>query len=269
MHGLGNDFVVMDASRKPFGLDRAQIAALADRRRGVGFDQLLVIEPSRREGADFRYRIYNADGSEAEHCGNGARCFARYVHEAGLSGRDPLVLETGNGLISVAALADGHYRVDMGVPELEPARIPFVAEARAGRYTLEVDGREVDIGAVSVGNPHAVLQVADVEAAPVATLGPAIERHPRFPNRVNVGFCRVVDSTRIDLRVWERGVGETAACGTGACAAVVSLRVLQLVGERVTVRLRGGDLLIEWPGEGRPLAMSGPTARVFDASMDL
>ncbi len=269
MHGLGNDFIVVDATRGPFALDAERIRSLADRHEGIGFDQLLVIEPARGGAADFRYRIFNADGNEAEHCGNGARCLARFVHEQGLSAREPLVFETGEGRIGVRALAGGDYQVDMGVPELEPARIPFVADARAARYTLTLGAETLEISAVSMGNPHAVLHVADLERAPVHALGPRIERHARFPHGANVGFCRVLDRATLALRVWERGVGETRACGTGACAAVVSARLLDRVDDVVTVRLNGGQLRIEWPGEDQHLLMSGPAARVFDGSMEI
>jgi len=269
MHGLGNDFVVVDASRRSFTLSAAQISALADRRTGVGFDQLLVVEPAGDSGAHLRYRIFNADGGEVEHCGNGARCFARFVQERGIVSEQPLVLETQNGLISVEALADFNYRVDMGVPELEPARIPLLAARRSVTYTLPLAAAEYQFAAVSMGNPHAVLRVDDVDTAPVTTLGPRIETHELFPQRANVGFMQLRSRDEMRVRVWERGVGETRACGTGACAAVVAARLQNLVDTRVQVHLTGGALQIHWPGEGQPLTMSGPTQRVFDGSVEI
>lgn len=269
MHGLGNDFVVVDASRRAFTLSAQQISALADRRTGVGFDQLLVVEPASNRTAHLRYRIFNADGGEVEHCGNGARCFARFVQERGIASQQPLVLETRNGLISVEALENHNYRVDMGVPELEPARIPLLVSARSTTYTLTIDDGEHEFAAVSMGNPHAVLRVADVDTAPVATLGPRIENHALFPERVNVGFMQVRARGEQRVRVWERGVGETRACGTGACAAVVAARLQNLVDAYVQVQLNGGLLQIHWPGEGQRLTMSGPTDRVFDGSIEI
>ena len=269
MHGLGNDFVVVDASRDAFTLTAEQISDLADRRTGVGFDQLLVVEPTRNQNAHLRYRIFNADGGEVEHCGNGARCFARFVQERGIVGHQPLVLETQNGLISVEELEDHNYRVDMGVPELEPARIPLAARRRAVTYTLTIDEDEYEFAAVSMGNPHAVLHVNDVDTAPVTTLGPRIETHAVFPQRANVGFMQLCARDELHVRVWERGVGETRACGTGACAAVVAARLQDLVDAQVQVRLSGGTLQIHWPGEGQPLTMSGPTQRVFDGSIEV
>ena len=204
-----------------------------------------------------------------EHCGNGARCFARFVQERGIVGHQPLVLETQNGLISVEELEDHNYRVDMGVPELEPARIPLAARRRAVTYTLTIDEDEYEFAAVSMGNPHAVLHVNDVDTAPVTTLGPRIETHAVFPQRANVGFMQLCARDELHVRVWERGVGETRACGTGACAAVVAARLQDLVDAQVQVRLSGGTLQIHWPGEGQPLTMSGPTQRVFDGSIEV
>lgn len=269
MHGLGNDFVVIDASGGALELDPDRIRALADRRQGIGFDQMLVVAPAQGAQADFRYRIYNADGDEVEHCGNGARCFARFVRERGLAAGDTVRLETSNGLISVRHLSDDRYRVDMGEPRLEPDEIPFEAPRRELAYLLDIDGETHPLAAVSMGNPHAVLTVDDVESAPVATLGPAIEIHPRFPQRVNVGFMQVADRGRLAVRVWERGVGETRACGTGACAAVVAARLQQLVDAEVRVQLTGGELEIAWPGEGHALSMTGPANWVFDGTIDL
>ncbi|MDH3713422.1 MAG: diaminopimelate epimerase [Gammaproteobacteria bacterium] len=269
MHGLGNDFVVVDASRRAFALSAAQISALADRRTGVGFDQLLVVEPASSKAAHLRYRIFNADGGEVEHCGNGARCFARFVRERGIASHQPLVVETQNGLISVEALEDHNYRVDMGVPELEPVRIPLLVSGRCATYSLTIDADDYQFAAVSMGNPHAVLCVENVDTAPVTTLGPRIETHGLFPERVNVGFMQLCARGELRVRVWERGVGETRACGTGACAAVVAARLQDLVDADVQVQLTGGTLLIHWPGEGQRLTMSGPTARVFDGSIEI
>ena len=269
MHGLGNDFVVIDAIRQHVELPPGAIRHIADRRRGIGCDQVLLVERPQSPDADFRYRIFNADGGEVEQCGNGARCFARFVRDEGLTTKDRIPVETLAGLIELEVLADGQVRVDMGEPVFEPQRIPFQAEARAPSYTLEVNGESLDIGAVSMGNPHAVLQVEDVDAAPVARLGPAIEHHPRFPQRANVGFMQILDRDHIRLRVFERGVGETEACGTGACAAVAVGRLQGLLDGEVQVSLPGGDLVISWAGEGAPLYMTGPAERVFEGSIEL
>lgn len=269
MHGLGNDFVLFDALEHPIALSPEQIRHIADRHHGVGCDQVLLIEPSRMPGADVHYRIFNGDGIEVGQCGNGVRCVARYLkHRHGL-GKTELVVETHGGRMRVYHEADGNVRVDMGVPQLEPVEIPFVAAARAVSYPIEVDGHAFAIGVCSVGNPHAVLEVPDVDRAPVAELGPLIERHPRFPERVNAGFMQVVDANHVRLRVYERGAGETLACGTGACAAVVVGRVAGRLDESVDVRLPGGSLSISWEGEGHPVWMSGPAVTVFEGRMTL
>ncbi|HSP00821.1 MAG TPA: diaminopimelate epimerase, partial [Thioalkalivibrio sp.] len=222
MHGLGNDFVVIDAINQPVTLSPDQVRLLAHRRFGVGCDQVLMVErPSDPTAADFRYRIFNADGNEVEQCGNGARCFAVFVRERGLTTKDHIPVETASGIIQLQVQPDGQVTVDMGPPRLKPWQIPFEAETPMTSYPLEVDGETHEIGAVSMGNPHAVLRVADVHSAPVATLGPALESHPHFPQRVNVGFMAIKSRNEIDLRVYERGAGETLACGSGACAAVV------------------------------------------------
>ncbi|RMG29330.1 MAG: diaminopimelate epimerase [Gammaproteobacteria bacterium] len=264
MHGLGNDFMVVDAVRQQVRFTPEQVRRLADRHFGVGFDQLLLVEPPTSERALFRYRIFNADGSEVEQCGNGARCFARFVHEQGLTDATRIPVETAAGLIRLELREDGRVSVDMGVPELEPARIPFQARQRAAAYRIEVAGERLEIGAVSMGNPHAVLRVPDVAVAPVATLGPRLEHHPRFPRRTNVGFMEVVDRTHIRLRVWERGAGETLACGSGACAAVVVGRVQGLLDSEVVVYLPGGALEVAWPGEGMPVTLTGPAETVYE-----
>ena len=269
MHGLGNDFVVIDLVTQRFRLQPAHIKYIADRHFGVGCDQLLVVETPQTPDADFRYRIYNADGGEVEQCGNGARCFALFVKDKKLSGKNHLIVETNSGLIGLRIERDQRVRVDMGPARLEPAALPFIAEARTDSYMLDVDGMSYEIGAVSMGNPHAVLRVDDVDTAPVNTLGPLIERHERFPNRVNAGFMQVIDRKTVRLRVFERGVGETRACGTGACAAVVYGRTRGWLDRRVTVQLPGGELLIEWEGDEQPVQMIGPAKKVFEGRIFL
>jgi len=267
MEGLGNDFVVVDATRSPFTLSAAAIRRVADRRFGVGCDQVLVVEPARGMngiGADFRYRIFNSDGGEVEQCGNGARCFVIFVRERGLTTKREIRVETAGGLIVPKLEDDGEVTVDMGVPRFAPADVPFIGGTGAIAEPLDVDGDVVEISALSMGNPHAVQRVDDVERAPVATQGPRIERHPRFPERVNAGFMQVVDRATIRLRVYERGAGETLACGTGACAAVVAGRRLGLLDERVRVITRGGELSIAWTGDGAPVMMKGPAHTVFE-----
>ncbi len=269
MHGLGNDFVLIDAWAGQPIPDAARVRRIADRHFGVGCDQLLVIDRPDVPGADIRYRIFNADGSTAGQCGNGIRCVARYLHDRGRLAGERLVAATGERMLEAWLDADGAVRVNMGEPELEPDRIPLLAKARSTVYEMEVAGERLAVGAVSMGNPHAVLVVPDVDVAPVATLGAALEQHPAFPERVNAGFMQVVDRGRIRLRVFERGAGETLACGTGACAAVVSGRVRGLLDARVTVRLRGGELRIDWAGEGETVWMTGPADYVFEGSIDL
>jgi len=269
MHGAGNDFIVVDATRAPLWLDNNIIRGLSDRHRGIGFDQMLVIEPPRSKGTDFYYRIFNADGGEVGQCGNGARCFVRYVHEKGLSEKTEIRVETRSGIIEPRLEKDGRVSVNMGVPIFEPARIPFIAQMRASTYPLEVAGRELEISALSMGNPHAVQVVADIEAAPVASEGPLIERHPRFPDRVNAGYLQIVDRGHIKLRVFERGAGETLSCGTGACAAVVAGIERKLLDSPVTVDTRGGVLEIGWEGEARPVFMTGPALSVFEGEIEV
>ncbi len=264
MHGLGNDFVVFDAIGQSVNLSPEQIRCIANRRFGVGCDQVLLVEAPRSTDTDFYYRIFNADGSEVEQCGNGARCFARFVRDHGLSDKDVLEVGTKAGLIRLYIEDDGQVRVNMGVPRLEPAEIPFNAPERALTYSLELEGEEVEIAAVSMGNPHAVLRVESVDDAPVDRLGPLIEAHARFPRRTNVGFMAVGARDHIDLRIFERGAGETLACGSGACAAVVAGRLQGLLDERVRVSLPGGDLVIGWGGEGEPVWMTGPAEEVFE-----
>lgn len=269
MHGLGNDFVVIDAIRQPVELTPEQVRFLADRHFGVGCDQLLVVERPSRPDVDFRYRIFNADGGEVEQCGNGARCFVRFVHEQGLTGKREIRVETRSGVIAPRLEDNGMVTVDMGVPVLEQARVPFVSDSDAVVQLLDVAGEALAITAVSMGNPHAVQVVADVDAAPVEMQGPLIERHPRFPARVNAGFMQVVDAHRVRLRVFERGAGETLACGTGACAAVVAGILRELLTSPVRVETCGGELEIAWAGRGHPVLMTGPAVTVFDGEIEL
>jgi diaminopimelate epimerase len=269
MHGLGNDFVVFDAIHQRVELTADQVRFIADRRFGVGCDQLLLVEQSRSKDAEFRYRIFNADGSEVEQCGNGARCFARFVTDKSLTRNRSIPVETARGLIVLNLQDDGQVTVNMGVPQLAPASLPFVAEAQAKNYALDVEGQSVQIAAVSMGNPHAVLRVDDVNTAPVERLGPKIESHVRFPRRVNVGFMQIVNRGHINLRVYERGAGETLACGTGACAAVVAGIVQGWLDHEVTVKLPGGELVIRWQGGDNPLYMTGPATAVFEGQIEL
>ncbi len=269
MHGIGNDFVVFDAIHQPVALSGDDYRHIADRRFGVGCDQILLVEKARLPGTDFHYRIINADGSEVEACGNGARCFARFVRDKGLTDKSEIPVGTAAGAIRLKLLADERVEVDMGVPVLEPAAIPFEAARRALSYSLEVDGVTREISAVSMGNPHAVLIVPDVDETPVDQLGPRIERHPRFPRRVNAGFMQILDRGHIRLRVYERGTGETLACGTGACAAVVAGRLLGRLDSQVSVQLPGGELVVEWQAEGQPVLMRGTAETVFEGTIEL
>lgn len=269
MQGLGNDFVMIDAMAQPIILSNEQLRHLADRRFGVGCDQILFVEPSQIEGVDFRYRIFNADGGEVQQCGNGARCFARFVHDQGLTDKTEIVVETQKGLIYPRIEADGEVTVNMGLPRFTPVEIPFVADAASIQYPIEVLGKTQQISVVSMGNPHAVLVVDAVDTAPVGEVGAALESHPRFPERVNVGFMQILDRHNIRLRVFERGSGETLACGTGACAAVVAGQRLGLLDEGVTVQTRGGTLTIRWAGENQPVLMRGAAVRVFEGVIEL
>ena len=268
MQGLGNDFVVIDAVNQSVCLSPAQRRLLADRHFGVGCDQILLVEGAVGD-ADFRYRIYNADGGEVEQCGNGARCFVRYVHDRGMTQKNEIRVETSGGLIIPRLEANGEVSVNMGTPKFEPQQIPFIAERRAMTYSIDISGRQVEISAVSLGNPHAVQLVEDIDGAPVITEGALIENHPSFPKRVNAGYMQVVDRTHIRLRVYERGAGETLACGTGACAAVVIGIERGLLQSTVQVNMRGGDLTVRWEGEGQPVWMTGPAVTVFDGEIEL
>ena len=265
MHGLGNDFVIVDCRVQALALDTAAIRRLGDRHFGVGFDQLLTIEPARDPACAFAYGIWNTDGSKAGQCGNGVRCVARWLVRAGaLAQGSKLRLESPSGPVAIELLDDGRVRADMGEPRFAAAEIPIVAEEEHDRYKIDVAGREVEVGAVSMGNPHAVVEVDDVDDAPVESLGPQIEHADAFPQRCNVGFARGASRSAIGLRVWERGVGETLACGSGACAAVAVLHRRGSVDDDVVVALPGGELEISWTGPGATLWMTGPAAFVFE-----
>lgn len=271
MHGLGNDFMMVDLISQRAHIHPNTIRELSDRKTGIGFDQLLTVTPPEDPEADFKYTIYNADGSEAEQCGNGARCFLRFVRDQGLTTKSSIRLQTNTGQITCQLQKDGNITVDMGSPVLQPARIPFVADAPQILYDLELpDGQgAVSVAAVNVGNPHTVLRVDDVDTAPVETLGPVLESHSRFPERVNVGFMQILSRHHIKLRVFERGVGETRACGSGACAAVVAGRLQGILDENVEVDLLGGKLCLSWAGDNSPIMMTGPACRVFEGRLQI
>jgi diaminopimelate epimerase len=268
MHGAGNDFVVFDAPADESLLKPELLRLLADRRTGIGFDQALLLEKPRRADTGVFYRIFNADGDEVEQCGNGARCIAALLHHRGAARNGALTLDSPTGLVQ-ARIDGARVSVDMGVPNFDPRSLPFEAQSEADSYSLDVAGGTVAIGAVSLGNPHAVLTVASVEAAPVATLGPAIERHPRFPKRVNAGFLEIVDRAQLRLRVWERGAGETRSCGTGACAAVAVGRRRGLLEEQVRVNVRGGELRVNWAGPGERIWLTGPAEISFEGHVEV
>jgi diaminopimelate epimerase len=269
MHGLGNDFVVIDGVRQAVSLTPEQFRFLADRHFGIGCDQILLVEKSARRDVDFGYRIFNADGGEVEQCGNGARCFVRFVHDQKLTRKREIRVETLTGVIRPRLEVDGQVSVDMGAPMLEATRIPFVSAATDLVQMLDVAGKRVEITALSMGNPHAVQVVDDVDTAPVGTQGPQIESHPRFPKRVNAGFMQIIDRQHIRLRVFERGTGETLACGTGACAAAVTGILRGLLDSPVHIETRGGKLSVAWPGMGAPVMMTGPAVTVFTGEIEL
>ena len=277
MQGAGNDFVVLDGTRAPIVLSEAQVRRLGDRRYGVGADQILMIAPSPAPGVDFGYRIFNGgSGDEVEHCGNGARCFVRYVHDKGLSDKPTLRVQTVNNTLELRLQDDGRVSVDMNAPVFDLARVPFDASGLQARevdgfamWPVEVDGRHLELAVLSMGNPHAVQLVDDVDTAPVETIGPLIESHARFARHVNAGFMQIVDGGHIRLRVYERGAGETLACGTGACAAVVAGIRLGLLDSRVDVEARGGRLTIEWQGSDSHVLMTGPAQTVFEGEIEL
>ncbi|MFT0179546.1 diaminopimelate epimerase [Pseudomonas sp. MS15a(2019)] len=267
MHGLGNDFMVLDLISQHAHIQPKHVRLWGDRNTGVGFDQLLIVETPTTPDVDFRYRIFNADGSEVEQCGNGARCFARFVFDKRLTVKKQIRVETKSGIIELHLKGDGQVRVDMGAPRLQAAEIPFIAEAETLSHAVQVDGETVELAVVSMGNPHGVLRVADVDQAPVLTLGPKLECHPRFPQKANIGFLQIIDAQRARLRVWERGVGETRACGTGACAAAVAGIRQGWLKSPVSIELPGGLLNIEWDGVGQPVLMTGPATRVYEGQV--
>jgi diaminopimelate epimerase len=270
MHGLGNDFIVFDAAGPGSVPSAAELRRLSDRRTGIGFDQALVLEPPRRSGTDVYYRIFNADGSEVEQCGNGARCIARLVGSRRQEGIErPLVMDSPAGIVNARLRQDGLVAVAMGVPNFDPASLPFEADGSAATYHLDTSAGPVEIGAVSVGNPHAVIRVRDVATAPVDTVGPAVENHPRFPRRVNVGFLEILAPDHVRLRVFERGVGETLACGTGACAAVAVGRRHGPLAEEVSVDVPGGRMIVRGPGPGEPIWLTGPAETAFEGHVDV
>ena len=270
MHGLGNDFVVFDFTQRKVELSARQAAQIADRHFGVGCDQILIVENSTKDGIDFKYRILNADGSEVGQCGNGSRCFVRYVHEKGLSEKNPIRVETLTGEMTLTAHSNSNLvTVNMGAPRFEPHRIPLATDTRQLIYTLEQDGEIIEFSALSMGNPHAVLVVNDVQTAPVHELGTKLEPHAMFPEKANIGFMQINSRNDITLRVFERGSGETIACGSGTCAAVVAGIQQGLLDDNVTAHLRGGDLTIEWAGEGHPVMMTGPAETSFEGVLTL
>lgn len=273
MHGLGNDFIVIDGVSRDISISPERIRELAHRRFGIGFDQLLLVEPPSQDDVDFNYRIFNVDGGEVEHCGNGARCFARFVRDKGLTDKNPVRVKTSNRILVLDMDEQGNVAVDMGLPVFVPAEIPLLAKEQALNYrrTLQVAGESIDVefSALSMGNPHAVIKVEDLDKTAVKDIGEALGKHPDFPEGVNVGFMEIVDRQHLKLRVFERGTGETLACGTGACAAVVSARRAGLLDNEAEVQLRGGSLSIHWDGDDQPVMMTGPTASVFEGTVEI
>jgi diaminopimelate epimerase len=268
MHGLGNDFMVIDGIHQSIDLNPQLIASWADRHFGIGFDQLLLVEEPTTTEALFKYRIFNADGSEVAQCGNGARCFARFVRSRGLTDETTIPVETNSGLLTLNMLDETRVQVNMGIPDFEPANIPLATDQRQERYQLEINGHSITFSALAIGNPHAVLVVDDVDSADVESLGPAIESHPFFPQKVNVGFMQVIKPDEFRLRVFERGSGETQACGSGACAAMTAGNLLGLLDTSATAHLTGGDLQLDWQGEGKPVMMIGDTAEVYEGEIN-
>lgn len=269
MHGIGNDFVLLDNMSQDLDLDSGQIRLLADRHRGIGCDQLLIAEPTLRPDADVRARIFNQNGTEVGQCGNGLRCLAVHLRDMGIVKGDSIAIEAGQGVVRARLSNASAASVDMGIPVFEPRDIPFLAPRRAPSYLLQLDSQRLELGAVSLGNPHAVIRVDDCDLAPVAALGPAVQALEAFPEGVNVGFLQVIDDAHVRLRVFERGVGETLACGSGACAAVSVGRTRGWLGARVSVALPGGELAVDWDGEGQPIWLSGPTQRAFEGKFEL
>jgi diaminopimelate epimerase len=269
MHGLGNDFVVIDAINQAISLSEQQIRKLADRNFGIGFDQLLMVDKPMTANADFKYRIFNADGSEVAQCGNGARCFARFVRDKGLTDKDEVVVDTDAGQLVLRFDGEGLITVNMGIPRHAPQQIPLLADVEAVSYVAPLSSGEVKFSAVSMGNPHAVILVDDVNSAPVAVVGAEMESHPLFPQRANIGFMQIINRQQVKLRVYERGAAETLACGSGACAAVVAGIELGLLDQLVQVSLPGGDLKINWQGRGQPVLMTGPAVSVYEGQINL
>jgi diaminopimelate epimerase len=269
MHGLGNDFVVIDAINQAVNLTTKQIRFMADRHFGIGFDQMLMVEKPESANADFKYRIFNADGSEVAQCGNGVRCFARFVCEKNLFSGDEIRVDTNTGQLVLKLMENDLVLVNMGIPRHAPIEIPMVIDQESQTYSVEINGASTTFGAVSMGNPHAVIQVENITSAPVADLGRVLESHPIFPERANIGFMQIIDREHIKLRVYERGAGETLACGSGACAAVVVGIEQGLLDNEVTVSLTGGELMISWAGRGQPVSMTGPAETVFDGKIAL
>ena len=268
MHGLGNDFMVIDAINQKFSPRPELVRQWADRYDGIGFDQMLVVERPGSDAAAFKYSIYNADGGEVAQCGNGARCFARFVREQGLTDRDVIAVETNTGLLQLEAVDATRYRVNMGIPQFEPEAIPLRSETRQELYKTDFEGTEISFSAVSIGNPHMVIPVVDVDSAEVETLGPYFETHMMFPERANIGFMQIIDRTGFKLRVFERGVGETRACGSGACAAMVAGVRLGLLDSPATALLTGGELKLEWQGDEKPVRRTGETAMVYQGEIE-
>ena len=269
MHGLGNDFMVIDGINQTVNLTARQIAQWADRHFGIGFDQLLLVEKAQGADALFRYRIFNADGSEVAQCGNGARCFARFVREKGLTDKTIIPVETSSGLLQLKMIDESQVEVNMGIPDFEPGRIPLDTDRQQDTYQLDINGQPIQFSALSIGNPHAVIIVNDIDSASVETIGPALESHPFFPQRVNVGFMQIVNRNTFKLRVYERGSGETQACGSGACAAMAAANRLNLLDANATAHLTGGQLQLSWQGEGKPVMMTGTTAQVYEGEIKI
>lgn len=271
MHGLGNDFMVIDAISQTISLDSEQIQRLSNRHTGIGFDQLLLVEKSLSDNVDFKYRIFNFDGSEVEQCGNGARCFARFVQSKGLSHKNPIIVETSSGIISLSLQGENEVCVNMGQAIFDADRIPVIADAidSQQKVTIEINGEPTPLSVLSMGNPHAVILMDHIDNIDIDKVAKTLQNHPAFPKRVNVGFMEIVDQDQIKLRVYERGSGETQACGTGACAAVVAGILMKKLNNKVLVQLKGGDLNIEWQGQGQDVFMTGPTASVFEGEISV
>lgn len=269
MHGLGNDFMVIDGINQAVSLSSQQITQWADRHFGIGFDQLLLVEEAETSDALFKYRIFNADGGEVAQCGNGARCFARFVTEKGLTDQTIIPVETNSGLLQLKMIGDTQVEVNMGIPNFEPAMIPLDTDRKMDSYQLDINGHAVEFSALSIGNPHAVIIVENIETTAVDVIGPELESHPFFPQRVNVGFMQIVNRNEFKLRVFERGVGETQACGSGACAAMATAKQLDLIDSSATAHLSGGQLQLSWQGEGKPVMMTGNTAQVYEGEIKI